>query len=87
MVLALAPGGLASLAGTVRDAWLRRVASRHRIVVPSLIADRRADAGGLIPIAPRQRASGAAVFVPARYRPTSQWMVDARVRKQREASS
>jgi hypothetical protein len=34
------PGGLAGWAFEKRDRWLRRVAERHRIHVPSLVADR-----------------------------------------------
>ena len=34
------PGGLAGWAFDLRDRWLRRVANRHRIHVPSLVADR-----------------------------------------------
>ena len=39
VVLMVLPGGLGSLLYRVRDAWLRRVARRHDLVVPSLIAD------------------------------------------------
>jgi branched-chain amino acid transport system permease protein len=34
------PGGLAGWAFTERDRWLRRLASRHHLEVPSLVADR-----------------------------------------------
>lgn len=39
IVLYLLPGGLGSVLYRVRDAWLRRVARRRALVVPSLIAD------------------------------------------------
>lgn len=39
LVLMVLPGGLASLWGTVRDLYLRKVAERRGIVVPSLVAD------------------------------------------------
>jgi branched-chain amino acid transport system permease protein len=39
LVLMVLPGGLASLWGRVRDLYLRRVAERRGIVVPSLVAD------------------------------------------------
>ena len=39
VVLMLLPGGLGSLVYKARDSWLRVVARRHELVVPSLIAD------------------------------------------------
>jgi ABC-type branched-subunit amino acid transport system ATPase component/ABC-type branched-subunit amino acid transport system permease subunit len=39
LVLWLLPGGLGSVLYRVRDMWLRWVAKRHELVVPSLIAD------------------------------------------------
>lgn len=39
LVLWLLPGGLSSPLYRLRDAWLRRVAARRHLVVPSLIAD------------------------------------------------
>jgi hypothetical protein len=33
------PGGLAGWAFAERDKWLRRLAARHKIHVPSLVAD------------------------------------------------
>lgn len=41
IVLMVLPGGLASVWGRVRDLYLRRVADRRGIVVPSLVADVR----------------------------------------------
>lgn len=43
VLLITAPGGLARIAFGVRDGMLRRLAQRHRIVVPSLLADVRMD--------------------------------------------
>lgn len=40
-VLLVLPGGFAEGFYRVRDAFLRRVANRHEILVPSLVADRR----------------------------------------------
>jgi len=37
------PGGLAGWVFQLRDDWLRRLASRHQLHVPSLVADRRVD--------------------------------------------
>lgn len=64
VLLLLAPGGLVQLAADGRDAWLRRVAKRHHMIVPSLLADTRPGAtdarAALIP--------KAGAFVPRRYR-------------------
>ncbi len=43
IVLMLAPGGLAQILFRTRDSILRWVAARRRILVPSLVADRRSD--------------------------------------------
>lgn len=42
-VLLVIPGGLGSVAYKVRDLWLRWVADRNHILVPSMIADRRVE--------------------------------------------
>ncbi len=42
-VLLVVPGGLGSVVYKVRDLWLRSVAGRHGIEVPSMVADRRVD--------------------------------------------
>ena len=72
-VLLMAPGGLGQLAFDMRDSILRRVAKRHRIVVPSLLADVRTEglAAERVGIAPRTRTAGA--YVPDRYRIDGQW--------------
>jgi ABC-type branched-subunit amino acid transport system ATPase component/ABC-type branched-subunit amino acid transport system permease subunit len=43
VVLWLLPGGLGSLLYKLRDKWLRRIAVRRQIIVPSLIADTGSD--------------------------------------------
>jgi hypothetical protein len=44
-VLAFVPGGLAGAVERVRDAALRRVATRRGLIVPSLLADVRVTTG------------------------------------------
>jgi branched-chain amino acid transport system permease protein len=41
LVLMIAPGGLGAILYDVRDWFLRKVAARRRVVVPSLVADTR----------------------------------------------
>jgi len=73
-VLLIFPGGLSAIFYSVRDAWLRRVAIRYRIVVPSLLADVREDALDTVAvIAPKTRPGGGTAFVPVRYRLLGQW--------------
>ncbi|HVE91189.1 MAG TPA: ABC transporter permease [Actinomycetota bacterium] len=43
LVLMFLPGGLAEGLYRIRDNFLRRVATKHDIIVPSLLADRRSD--------------------------------------------
>ncbi len=43
VVLLVFPGGLAQLAAGFRDRYLRRVAERRGIIVPSLVADKKTD--------------------------------------------
>jgi branched-chain amino acid transport system permease protein len=43
LVLLFLPGGLAEGFYRLRDRWLRRLALKHEILVPSLVADRRVD--------------------------------------------
>jgi branched-chain amino acid transport system permease protein len=72
VLLLLLPGGLSELFASVRDAWLRRVARRHRIDVPGLLGRAAADAGDeRAPILP-----GPAGSAPARrYDLDDQWAV------------
>jgi branched-chain amino acid transport system permease protein len=46
------PGGLAGWVFTERDKWLRRLAAKHGIHVPSLVADRRVDTQDPTPTEP-----------------------------------
>jgi branched-chain amino acid transport system permease protein len=69
LVLLFIPGGLGSLAYGLRDAFLRRVAIRNRIFVPSLLADYRTDAHMTrLPLAPKYDVEGQVEPVEARYR-------------------
>ena len=43
VLLNFLPGGLGDALYGVRDRWLRKVAARHDLVVPSLLADRRVE--------------------------------------------
>ena len=66
LVMLFFPGGLGSLAYSGRDVWLRRVALRLKIHVPSLMAERlRIGEEDIVPLAPR--VEGAAP-VERRYR-------------------
>lgn len=74
IVLYAFPGGLGSMAYSLRDAILRRIAIRRRLWVPSLMADSTMAAGmaNRAPLAPKVAAEGAgAAAVPARYRQKS----------------
>ena len=43
LVLMILPGGIGAAIADVRDAYLRWVARRRNLLVPSLLADRKAD--------------------------------------------
>jgi branched-chain amino acid transport system permease protein len=75
LLMIVMPGGLGLLLFDLRDAWLRRLARRHRIVVPSLVADVYVDGREVAPIAPHTRPGGGEVFVPRRYSLDDQWAV------------
>jgi branched-chain amino acid transport system permease protein len=77
IVLLFVPGGLGDLGFRIRDAMLRRVASRYRIHVPSLVADGQDGTDGRAAIAPKLRPGGGQAFVPARYRLEDQWALEA----------
>ena len=68
-VLLVAPGGFGSLAYGVRDAYLRRLAIRHHIFVPSLLAHHRVD-GEMerVPLSVLNDVDGNPVVVEERYR-------------------
>jgi branched-chain amino acid transport system permease protein len=69
LVLLFAPGGLGSLVYGLRDAFLRRVAIRNRIYVPSLLADYRTDTDlSSVPLAPKYDVDGQVAEVPRHYR-------------------
>src|SRR5205823_4917964 len=72
--LMLLPGGLSQLLHLARDAVLRQIALRHRIVVPSLLADYRREAHGtdVATLGPQRRGS----YVVQRYRLANQWKID-----------
>lgn len=76
-LLLLVPGGLSQLVFGLRDALLRRLARRRRIVVPSLLADVGDDAWHEPPaaIAPKRRARSAQASVIPRYRLDAQWPI------------
>jgi branched-chain amino acid transport system permease protein len=58
-ILVFFPKGLGSLAFQARDGWLRRVALRNRIWVPSLMGDRvKVGEEARVPIAPRLDEQG-----------------------------
>jgi branched-chain amino acid transport system permease protein len=66
IVLWIAPAGLISLIIAIRDAWLRIIAQRRQIVVPSLFADYDPEAleRKLIPLADPDAHSGLAALGP-----------------------
>ena len=76
-IIRFMPGGVGMLVFRGRDAFLRRVANRYRIIVPSLFTD--AGAAGwenqVAPIRPKVRPGGGTVFIPRVYRMPDQWLV------------
>jgi branched-chain amino acid transport system permease protein len=73
-VVLLVPGGISQIVFGTRDALLRRVAKRNRLIVPSLVADSKGDrADGRPAIAPKLRAGGGLAFVPQRYALDHHW--------------
>jgi branched-chain amino acid transport system permease protein len=68
LVMLFFPAGLGAMAYSVRDAWLRRVAQRYRIFVPSLAGDRmKRGEEALVPIAAGVERDG----IPERFRQPS----------------
>lgn len=63
LTLWLNPGGLSGAVFEQRDRWLRRLAGRHHILVPSLVADRRTDEAA--PTADEQAFATALTAAPA----------------------
>ena len=70
VLLVLAPGGVSQVVYAGRDAFLRRVAERFDITVPSLISASRLDSSGRTrtDILPKRTRTGSTEFVPERYR-------------------
>jgi branched-chain amino acid transport system permease protein len=69
LVMLFMPGGLGAAAFFLRDSFLRRVAIRHKIFVPSLLADHRAEHGMTkVPIVPKEDGDGNRLAVPIRFR-------------------
>ena len=69
LVLVAAPGGLTQIVFRIRDALLRRIALRHRIRVPSLVADGRdLDPDARVPIRPKLSGPNTPAYVPVVYR-------------------
>jgi branched-chain amino acid transport system permease protein len=65
LVMLFFPSGLGAMAYAVRDSWLRRVAQRYRIFVPSLAGDRlKRGEEALVPIAAGVERDG----VPEQFR-------------------
>ncbi|MEA3056137.1 MAG: branched-chain amino acid transport system permease protein livM, partial [Actinomycetota bacterium] len=69
LILIFFPGGLGGLLYRARDAFLRRIALREKIWVPSVLGDVRTfdPARNLAPLAPKTDASGSRVKVPYDY--------------------
>jgi branched-chain amino acid transport system permease protein len=70
LVLLVAPGGFVQLMATTRDAVLRRVALRHRVSAPGLLAEAALDGRAVAGIEPLRTGAGAPgqAYVPVRYR-------------------
>ena len=67
-VLLMIPGGFGSLAYAIRDSFLRRVAIRNKIFVPSLLADYFVDGQmSRAPILPKLGFDRETVLIPTRY--------------------
>lgn len=77
LLLLLTPGGIGQLLFDARDRWLRKIARRNRIVVPSLLADTaHLEDDAPVPLAPKVRAGGGTAYVAERYRLGRQWLID-----------
>ena len=77
VLLMFMPGGLGEAVFRVRDAWLRRLARRHHIYVPSLVADSRVEEQvttvpeGVDGVGPLVASTGMAVPTPPPAEPAS----------------
>lgn len=67
ILLLSAPGGVAQIVASMRDAFLRRVADRYHVEVAAF-AHGAGDGDGRARLAPKRLSSGATQFVPRRYR-------------------
>jgi branched-chain amino acid transport system permease protein len=65
-VLLAAPGGFVQLLAATRDAMLRRIAVRHRVHAPGLIAQAAVEGRAPAPITPLRSSAGG--HAPVRYR-------------------
>lgn len=77
-LLLLAPGGLAQVSLDVRDALMRRIASRHGLAIPGVGERDRLDYAAVAPIARKLRPGGGAVFIPKRYTLDDQWALSTK---------
>jgi branched-chain amino acid transport system permease protein len=77
LLLLLSRGGLAHVVYLLRDAWLRSIARRRRIAVPSLGETDGAAGDRTLAIAPKSRPGGGTVFVVPRYRVDGQYGIPA----------
>jgi branched-chain amino acid transport system permease protein len=77
LLLLVSGGGLAQVCYGVRDAWLRSVARRNRISVPSLGGTDDSAGGRRLAITAKSRPGGGTVFVATRYRIDGQYGIPA----------
>ena len=75
LILLVLPGGLGAGLSEVRDAWLRWIAKRRNLIVPSLLADRRDDS---VDLTPAQAAAMAAAVADAVERPEVEEVAEMR---------
>lgn len=76
LLLLLARGGLAQILFDLRDSWLRKVARRHRIIVPTLVSDWASEGLERARLAPKTRPGGGLAYVAERYHLPLQWALD-----------
>lgn len=78
LLLLLLRGGLGQAVYDYRDELLRRLARRHHILVPSLLADATKQEMGWerASITPKLLPGGQSVYVPKRYALDDQWGID-----------
>lgn len=85
-LLMMTTGGLGQFVFDLRDRWLRGLAIRHRIVVPSLVSDLREGEDRRLEIKPLVRPGGGKVFVPSRYGLNDQYAFPAPVTNQNDSA-